>query len=443
MNIREKVRLAGVVGAGGAGFPTYAKLSGHAELVIANGAECEPLLRCDRLLMEREAERIVRGLLLTMEATEADRGVIATKAHYARASEALSRAISGHPNLSLHLMDAYYPSGDEKSIVYEVTGRVVKSGKLPLDEGCVVSNVATLTQVADACDGKPVTHRDVTVGGAVPNPITLSVPIGMTMREVIVISGFVGREEDFALIVGGPCMGRLETNWGAPVTKTTGGLLLFPKDHPMILRRTQSPERMLRIARAVCCQCSQCTQLCPRNALGLGVQPHKAMRAMTTGNGMLLGNPSIILGCSSCGLCTNYSCPMGLAPSEIMLLYKQAFGSAGIRPEPEVEIRTDPFIQGKRVPTERLIARMGLSKYDRDAPYRAEPVKPGKVVIPLQQHIGKPAEPAVREGDLVREGDVIGHMPTKALSARVHASITGRVTKVTNKGIEITGGETA
>ena len=163
---------------------------------------------------------------------------------------------------------------------------------------------------------------------------------------------------------------------------------------------------MLRIARAVCCQCSQCTQLCPRNALGLGVQPHKAMRAMTTGNGMLLGDPSAILGCSSCGLCTNYSCPMGLAPSEVMAMYKQALGATGIRPQPENEIRVDPFLEGKRVPTERLIARMGLAKYDRDAPYRAEPVKPGKVVIPLRQHIGKPSEPAVRVGDAVREGDI-------------------------------------
>ena len=441
MNIREKIRLAGVVGAGGAGFPAHAKLTEGAELVIANGAECEPLLRCDRLLMERRAERVVRGLLLAMEATGAKRGVIATKAHYARAAEALSRAIAGQSGLSLHLMDAYYPSGDEKSIVYEVTGRVVKSGKLPLDEGCVVSNVATLSQVADACEGIPVTRRDVTVGGAVPEPLTVSVPIGTAMREVIALSGFAGREEDFALIVGGPCMGRLEADWGAPVTKTTGGLLLFPKDHPMILRRTQSPERMLRIARAVCCQCSQCTQLCPRNALGLGTQPHKAMRAMTTGNGMLLGDPSAILGCSSCGLCTNYSCPMGLAPSEVMAMYKQALGAAGIRPQPEDEIRVDPFLEGKRVPTERLIARMGLAKYDKDAPYRAEAAKPRRVVIPLRQHIGKPAEPAVKAGDAVREGDVIGKMPAKALSARVHASIAGRVTRVTEKEIEITGGE--
>ena len=122
-------------------------------------------------------------------------------------------------------------------------------------------------------------------------------------------------------------------------------------------------------------------------------------------------------------------------------MYKQALGAAGIRPQPEDEIRVDPFLEGKRVPTERLIARMGLAKYDRDAPYRAEPVKPGKVVIPLRQHIGKPSEPAVRVGDVVREGDVIGKMPAKALSARVHASIAGRVTRVTEKEIEITGGE--
>ena len=319
---------AGVVGAGGAGFPAHVKLNGKAEYVIANGAECEPLLRVDQLLMQREAKRVVRGVALAMEATGAARGVIATKAHYHDAVHALEQALGGRNDITLHLMDSYYPSGDEKSIIFEVSGRVVPSGKLPLDVGCVVSNVATLVNISAAVEGTPVIRKDVTVGGDVPHPITVTVPIGSPIREVIALSGFSGSRENFALIVGGPCMGRLEEDWDAPITKTTGGLLLLRRMHPLIVRRTQSPERMLKVARAVCCQCSQCTQMCPRNALGLNVQPHKAMRALITGNGALLGDPKTILACSSCGVCTNYACHMGLVPSEVMALYK----SAGVNP---------------------------------------------------------------------------------------------------------------
>lgn len=443
MNIVESIRAAGVVGAGGAGFPTHVKLSGKAEIIIANGAECEPLLRVDQLLMQCEAERVVRGVALAMEAVGAARGVIATKTHYRGAVGALQKALDGRSDITLHLMDGYYPSGDEKSIIFEVTGRVVPNGKLPLDVGCVVSNVATLANVSAAVDGSPVIRKDVTVGGDVPRPVTVTVPVGSPMREVMALSGFGGSREQFALIVGGPCMGRIEEDWDAPITKTTGGLLLLRRTHPLIVRRTQSPERMLKVARAVCCQCSQCTQMCPRNALGLNVQPHKAMRALVTGNGALLGDPKAILGCSSCGVCTNYACPMGLAPSEVMALYKNELSKAGVRPEPETRIAPDPFAAYKRVPVSRLIARMGLSDYDVPAPYAETDYRPGQVTLPLRQHVGKPAVPVVRAGDRVRAGDVVAEIPEKSLGARIHASIDGVVVGVDADAIRIAGGERA
>ena len=160
MNIVEQVRLSGVVGAGGAGFPTHVKLGAKAEYVIANGAECEPLLRVDQLLMQRRADRVVRGMELAMQATGAKQGVIATKAHYEGAVRALRAALGNRKDITLHLMDSYYPSGDEKSIIHEVTGRVVPSARLPADVGCVVSNVATLCNIADAVEGRPVVDKD-------------------------------------------------------------------------------------------------------------------------------------------------------------------------------------------------------------------------------------------------------------------------------------------
>ena len=443
MSIVDKVREAGVVGAGGAGFPTHVKLGGKAELVIANGAECEPLLRVDQLLMARDAPCVVRGLALAMEATGAPRGVIATKSHYEDAVRALRVALDGREDITLHLMDSYYPSGDEKSIIFEVTGRVVPSGKLPLDVGCVVSNVATLCQIADAVEGKPVTERDVTVGGDVPQPVTVTAPIGTPIRELLALSGFTGDPEEHALIVGGPCMGRVEDNWDAPVTKTTGGLLLFKRTHPMLRQRALTPERQLKLARAVCCQCSQCTQLCPRNAMGLHVEPHKAMRALTMGKASLLGSANGVLACSSCGLCTNYACNMGLTPSVVMARLKDELMKASVRPQPEERITPDPFAALKHVPVKRLVARMGLSAFDRDAPYQAVELKPARVLLPLRQHIGRPSEPVVKAGDRVRRGDLIAAIPDKALGAALHASIDGTVVAVTAEGIEIRGGEGA
>lgn len=440
MNIVQQVRQAGVVGAGGAGFPTHVKLSSKAEVVIANGAECEPLLRVDQLLMKRRAERVARGMELSMQATGATRGVIATKAHYESAVEALRAALGSRTDITLHLMDSYYPSGDEKSIIFEVTERVVPSGKLPLDAGCVVCNVATLANVADAAEGKPVTHKDVTVSGDVPTPVTVTVPIGTPLRLLLPLADFTGDAREYALIVGGPCMGTLQEDWDAPITKTTGGLLLLKRSHPLIQRRQLTLERQTKLARAVCCQCSQCTQLCPRNALGLHVQPHKAMRALTTGNALLLDGANGVLACSSCGLCTNFACPMGLTPSEVMAALKAELAKAGVSPQPEAHITPDPFGTLKHIPVKRLIARMGLSAYDRPAPYAEVDLQPQWVSIPLRQHVGGSSVPTVKVGDTVRLGDLIASIAPESLGAAVHASIDGRISAIDGQRIEITRG---
>lgn len=443
MNVVDRVREAGVVGAGGAGFPTHVKLNAKAEYVIANGAECEPLLRVDQLTMRDDAERVVKGLEAAMEATGAKIGIIATKRHYERAVAALSKAIAGKSAIRLHLMDSYYPSGDEKSIIFEVTGRVVPSGKLPSDVGCVVCNVGTLANIANAVEGKPVVQRRVTICGDVPSPVTVDAPIGTRMRELLPLAGFRGDERTHALIVGGPCMGALSDDWDAPVTKTTGGLLLLPREHPLIAKRRMPIQRQALLARAVCCQCSRCTQLCPRNALGLHVEPHKAMRAVLTGNAAMLPDPNGTLACSSCGLCTNFACDMGLTPSQVMARLKDELGKAGVRPQQEASVTPDPFVAMKRVPVKRLIARMGLSAFDVDAPMASLRAQPGRVRLTLRQHLGRPSEPVVQVGDVVRRGQLVAAIPDKALGAALHASIDGRVVSMTNTHIELEGGQRA
>ncbi|MEA5014949.1 MAG: 4Fe-4S dicluster domain-containing protein [Candidatus Limiplasma sp.] len=438
MDVIDAIRQAGVVGAGGAGFPTHVKLAVQAGQVIVNGAECEPLLKVDQLAMERQAQKVVRGLELAMEAAQAQEGVLATKAHYRHAVEALKGAISGKPRLRLHLMESYYPSGDEKSVIYEITGQVVPTGKLPIDTGCVVVNVGTALGIADAVEGRPVTGKTLTLCGDVPQPMTVTVPIGVSLREALSLSGFTGKEEEYALILGGPCMGNLAESWEDPVTKTTGGILALKRSHMQIQMRTITVEQQARLARAICCQCNRCTQICPRHAMGLPVEPHKAMRAISTGNAELLGSAAGVLACSSCGLCTYYGCEMGLTPSVVMTMLKQELGKAGVRPVPEARIVPEPWMALKAVPLQRLVARMHLSAFDVPAPYSGKTLSPQTVRIPLRQHVGRAAQAVVKAGERVRKGQLIGSIPDNALGAAVHASISGQVAQVTGQMITLT-----
>lgn len=437
MDVVELIRNAGVVGAGGAGFPTHVKVKCQAEVVIANGAECEPLLRIDQQLMERYPDDIVRGLQAVMDVTGAKRGVIALKAHYYRAVDALEKAIQGKPGLSLHLMKSYYPAGDEQQMVYDITGRVVPTGGLPLDVGAVVNNVNTFINIANALDGKPVTDKYVTVNGEVASPVTLKVPIGTPLRALIAAAGGPASEEGYTLIIGGPAMGKLCDDWDAPVTKTTGGVLVFRSSHRLIALKTPNTEEEIRMAKAVCCQCNMCTLMCPRNALGLGVEPHKAMRAAAMGQGAQLGDPNGVLSCCDCGICTYYACNFGLKPSRMMQNMKQGLMQAGYKPRKEVKGSPNANLEMTRLPVKRLISRMGVADYDVPAPLDERDLGVTKVTIPLQQHIGAPSVPVVSVGSRVEKGALIADIPEGRLGAKIHASISGNVVSVTDREIVI------
>ena len=437
MNLIDQVREAGVVGAGGAGFPAHVKLDAKPEYLIANGAECEPLLRSDRRIMERSATDIVRAMLAVAAHTGAKKLVIATKAHYEAAAAALKKASAG-TGIALHLMRSTYPSGDEQTLVYDVTGRVAPTGGLPLDVGAAVSNVATLVNIAAALDGKPVTRKLVTVSGAVKNPVTLEVPIGTPIGALIDAAG--GLEQDAAaceVIIGGPLMGFLAKDLDEPVTKTTGGILPLPRGHKLLAYKQVNLERQAKLARAVCCQCSVCTQLCPRASLGLGVEPHKAMRALSAENVKFLGNFNGVFSCCDCGICTYYACNFGLSPQVVMGTFKKALMGQGIKPKKEVKSAVDPGLGNKKVPMARLLSRLSLTRYDRDAPLVPFTAKVPAVRLPLKMHTGSPCKPAVAEGASVKEGTVIG--TPQGLGAVIHASISGAVTRVTDEYIEIRG----
>ena len=432
MDVKEMVMNAGILGAGGAGFPTHVKINCQAGAVIVNGAECEPLLQVDQQVMELYAAEVVEGLRLVMEQTGAKEGVIALKKHYEGAVKALGAAIEPFGQLRLHLLREYYPAGDEQQIVYEVTGRVVPTGGLPLDVGAVVCNASTLLNVADAAAGKKVVEKYVTVGGAVRTPRTFKVPVGISCRELLEAAG--GTAEPCRYIIGGPCMGRVVDDPDVPVTKTTGGFLAFPVDHPLWKLREETLN--MQLIRSVCCQCSMCTQMCPRNALGLNVQPHKAMRTIAQGTD-LLGDANGVFSCCNCGVCTYYACNFGLKPSQAMQQMKAMLAQKGVKPRKEVYTRADRSIDDKKLPVKRLIARMGLERYDVDAPLSEKLLPTGQVRIMLRMGVGAPSVPVVGVGDKVRKNTLIADIAPGKLGVKMHASISGTVTAVTDSYIEI------
>jgi len=434
--ISSLVREAGVVGAGGAGFPTHVKLAAQAEIVIVNGAECEPLLKTDQQLAALFPEQLIKGLSLAMEATGAKQGIIALKAKYKEAIVALKPYLT--EQVTIAIMPDIYPAGDEVITIWLTTGRRVPPGGIPLNIGVVVNNVQTLINVARAHDGEPVTKRTLTVTGAVKNPITVTVPIGTSLREVLELAGG-GRSEDLVYINGGPMMGSVITDLSDPVTKTTGGLIALPKDHRLIERKSKSLETILRIAKSVCEQCCFCTELCPRHMIGHELSPHLLIRGV---NYKALGKPSTLtsaLTCSECGVCEAYACPVGISPLRVNQALKAELRGKGLKYQ-GVLGKADPMAEHRLIPTSRLMDRLNLRSLYSEAPLSLESYEPEEVTLKLQQHIGAPAEAMVKVGEDVRVGQVVGEIPVGALGARVHASLSGTVIQVTPQTITIRKG---
>lgn len=425
----------GIAGAGGAGFPTYAKLDERVQTIILNCAECEPLLKLHRQLLEKYAQEIVDAFYCIGEAVGAKELIIGIKKAYTKTIEALNTCISEYPGVRLGLLDEVYPAGDEVVLIYEVTGKTVSPGGLPIESGVAVFNVETVYNVYRALQNQtPVTDKLVSIVGEVQHPITVRVPIGTAIEEVVQLAGGVTTPKP-VYIIGGPMMGYIGSGY-EPVKKTTNAVLVLPEDHLIVQKQKSRASIDLKRAAASCCQCTMCTDLCPRNLLGHPVEPHKFMRAATCKD---MQQPDIFINtmfCSSCGLCEMYSCMQGLSPRTLMTEYKAGLRSHGVKvPRPEA------FFVGaereyRKVPMERLVARLGLISYNKEAPLEEKAVSVSKVKILMSQHIGAPAVPIVKPGDTVTKGQKIAE-PGRGLSIAIHASIDGTVAEVTDKYVVI------
>lgn len=437
--LKDILQKNGIAGAGGAGFPSYGKLSEKADTIILNCAECEPLFKVHRQILEHFANEIVSTLNLLTDTIGAKQFIVAVKGSYKGAVESVKAALSEYKNGTVKLLREVYPAGDEIITIYESTGRVVPPGSIPIEAGCIVFNVETALNMYYAINSDlPVTHKFVTVAGEVKHPSTLKVPIGTPYSYLVSLCGGTTCS-DVEYLSGGPMMGRLASPYDT-VTKTTNGILVMPKEHYVILKRKQKPQISVKRAMGTCCQCRSCTELCSRHLLGYPINPSAFMKCVSS----TVNDVKAVLDtnyCSQCGLCELYSCPQGLSPRTLIGIAKSELKKNGVKIQ-----KLDKWdnVNSERefrvVPMKRLIERLGLTKYNVSAPIIDLEVKPEEVSILMSQHIGKPAVPSVKTGQMVKVGEIIADYDDNALSLPIHSSVDGIVKTVTDRAVTISVG---
>lgn len=295
--IRQYVKDAGIVGMGGAGFPTHVKLTPKnddaIDYVIVNGAECEPYLTSDYRMMLEESEKIVDGLKIILRLFEKAKGVILIEDNKPDAIKKLSELVKGEDRITVKVAKTKYPQGAERQIINVATGRKMNSSMLPADAGCVVNNIDTVISVYMAvAESTPLIRRIVTVtGDAVADPRNFSVRTGTNYSELIAAAGgFTVTPEK--VISGGPMMGMALFDLDIPVTKTSSALLAFAKDEAAMM--PTSP----------CIRCGRCVSVCPSRLV-----PQRMMEyAENFDNEGFVGIDG--MECYECGTCT-YVCPAG------------------------------------------------------------------------------------------------------------------------------------
>ena len=294
--ILDRIREAGVVGMGGAGFPTAVKLApkdpSTVDHILVNGSECEPYLTSDYRMMLEKPEMIVEGLKIMLKLFGDNcKGLICIENNKPKAIEIMKKAVEGVDRVSVAVVKTKYPEGAERSLINAVTGRFVNSKMLPADAGCVVDNVGTVMAVYDAVkNGKPLMYRVFTVtGDAVKDPRNFLVRIGTPYRELVEAAGGFTAEPE-KIISGGPMMGFALADLDIPVTKTSGALTCFLKDE------------VSRVHETACISCGRCLNVCPARLM-----PTKLAELAEAGDEE--GFESFDgLECVNCGSCS-YTCP--------------------------------------------------------------------------------------------------------------------------------------
>jgi len=433
------IKSSGIVGAGGGGFPTYKKLDAEVDHIIANGVECEPLLYKDREVILQETSNLIRGLEVARELTGAKKVTIAIKRKNADLIEVLEPSAK-KAGMDIFIMENVYPAGDEFILVYDIIGKRIPPGGIPLMVGCLVDNVETLVNIAKAVEGEPVTEKYLTVTGAVQEAVTIKVPVGTSFEKCIDAAGgtTVGNP---VILTGGAMMGGVVTDFSLPVTRTVGGLIVLPSSHSLVVRKTTPSEIFNKVGHSSCDQCSFCTQLCPRYILGYPIQPHLVMRSL-----QMTGDAKERLSfwascCCECNVCSLFACPEKLDPKNICVETKQKLkqNNKSFTKEELKKNMNDvhPMREGREIPITILYQRLGIKPYDRKARYLNINLEINEVFIPLKNNFSMIAKPIVKQDAKVTKGQIIASVDENEFGVPVHSSINGIVTKISDDGITI------
>lgn len=317
-DIKNIIKEAGIVGMGGAAFPTHVKLAPppdkKVDTVILNGAECEPYLTADHRLMLEKPENVVYGLQALMKALNVNKGYIGIEDNKLDAIEAMQKAVSGKDGIEVVALRAKYPQGAEKQLIYACTKRQVPSGGLPADASVVVNNVGTAAAIGNAIrTGMPLVERIVTITGAgIKNPKNLLIRIGTSFKDIIEqCGGFVGNPQK--IIAGGPMMGIAQFHLDVPVIKGTSGILVLGEEEARL------PEA------SNCIRCGKCVGVCPINLMPSSISAYALLDNFAQAESLNA------MDCIECGSCS-FVCPakrplvesIRLAKREIIAKRKKA-----------------------------------------------------------------------------------------------------------------------
>ena len=433
--LKQKIEAAGVIGAGGAGFPTHKKLVPGIDTVLVNASECEPLLYTDYVILQQHMDRVAAGAQAIAGALGAQRALIAMKSHTAaglgyRDGETVAERVS------VKVLPDIYPVGDEIILGYQALGRVVPPGQLPSAAGAVIGNAETALNIENSLRDIPVTEKWVTIGGKVPSPMVVKVPINCNVKAVLTAAG-VAVPENCSVLDGGPAMGKVINPAAAIITKKTKSLLILPNEIPAIAFKSVTAQRAVIRTSSACCQCSYCTDMCPRHLIGYPIQPHKTLRAVGS---EMTAHPDDLLTaslCSGCGVCTLMACCQGIAPSVTMFEVKKNLGKNRLGYKGTEPAVLDPEREYRLVPDSRFKSRIGVTEFDRKAEFNPGfTVNQSRFSLPLLQHVGKPSVPVVQPGDAVHAGQMIARA-APGISAALHTPVSGRVLAVNDHRIEI------
>ena len=437
-DLKQLLKDNGVVGAGGAGFPSYCKLAEGADTLLINAVECEPLLYTSYTLMQERIRDIVVGMRAVMEYGKIARGLLAVKDYRAKKlGYADGQELA--PGVFIKYIPNVYPMGDEINLIYTATGRVVPPGQLPITRGVIVFNTETIYNIGLVVQfNQPVTKTYLTISGDTPKAYCVKVPVGMKIAEVLKIMG-VTVPDTHVVIDGGPSMGTVVNLATDVVKKPCSGLLILPKTIPAVANKLRTKEDNFRRASSVCCQCNRCTDMCPRHLLGYPLEPHKMVRSTLSA---AMADPELIKTatmCCGCDICSTLACCQEISPMQIIKEYKGILAKNRMKymADPNEQFTPSPDREARMVSAGKWKEMLGVAKYDKFPPiYVEEKLKATEVYVPMSQHIGAPAVPIVAVGDLVEENQMIANA-AEGLSVPHFAPITGRVTYVDAKTIVI------